>query len=116
MKYIQNNKPWSHIRKAETKIFLTMSYLLFMGTITLTNLTYFTTDNETLEAFQVYFMCQSVGIQPDGDCGDPPDVRLKAFHTLTSMAAILLGLSPLVILVLNVNCTCQQKMLQRCKK
>ena len=65
--------------------------------------------DETSEAFQTYFTCQSVGIQPDRECGDSPDVQLQVFNTLVSVAAILPGLFPLANLILIVNCSCDKR-------
>ena len=111
MKQLQHNKhPKNHIKKAEVKILSIMCYYVLIVVVALTNYTYFiATDDETLEAFQAYFMCQSVGIQPDRDCGDPPDVRLRVFYTLTSVSAILLGLLPLVILIFIIKCSCDKR-------
>ena len=111
MKQLQHNRPpKSHIGKAEAKISFIVCYYVLMGTVALTTYTYFiTTANDTSEALQAYFTCQSIGIQPDRDCGDPPDVRLQAFYTLAAVAAILPGLLPLVILIFIVNCTCDKR-------
>ena len=111
MKQLQHNKrPKGHTGKAEAKIFFIVCYYVLVGTVTLTTYTYFiTTDDETMEAFQEYFTCQSVGMQSDRDCGDPPDVRLRVFYTLASVAGILQGLLPLVILIFVMNCSCYKR-------
>ena len=116
MKQLQHNEhPKNHIRKAEVKILSIVCYYVLIVVVALTTYTYFiTTDDESSEAFQAYFMCHSVGIQPDRDCGDPPDVRLRVFYAFTSVSAILQGLLPLVILIFIINCSCDKRCHKKC--
>ena len=87
-----------------------MCYYVTVGASTLTVYCYsITTDDKISKAFQNYFMCQSIGIQPDRDCGDSPDIQLQEFNTLTSVAAIIQGLFPLIILIFIMNCSCDRR-------
>ena len=81
-----------------------------MGILTLSTYTYYlATDDETLEAYQSYFTCQSVGIRSDRDCGDVPNIRLQEFNAVASVALFLQGLLPLMILTFIVSCRCCSK-------
>ena len=81
-----------------------MCYYVLIGTVAISTYTYgITTGNETSKAYQTYFTCQRVGIQPDRDCGDPPHVQLHMFIMLV-VAATLQRLLPLIILIFLVNC------------
>lgn len=80
----------------------------------MTSYTFFITSNERiLESYQTYFLCQSIGVQPDIDCGEPPK---STFHTLASVPAISLGLLPGVILTFTVKCTCTGKYFKGVKR
>ena len=89
---------------------MNVCYYVILGCIGLSTYTYFiTTDNDTAEAFQYYFTCQSVGIVPGLDCGDPPDVQPQELGKLASVAAILIDLSPLASLIFIVKLNCGRK-------
>ena len=111
LKSFQGNKPRQiHIGIAEAKVFMIVCYYVILGSVGLSTYTYFiTTDDDTAEAFQHYFMCQSVGVVPGLDCGDLPNVRLQEFGKLASVAATLIGLSPLVSLIFVVRLSCSRK-------
>ena len=111
MKQLQHNKrPKGHITKAEAKILFTIFYYVILGGFTLTDFSYaITTYDDTLEAFQTYFTCQIVGIQPDRDCGDSPDIQSQVSNTLALMVVILQGLFPLANLIFIMNCSCDKR-------
>ena len=85
------------ITKAEIKIFVIMSYYIVGEILTLSY--YLTTDDESFSEFQNYFACQRIGIQPDRDCGDAPDIRSPGFTVVAIVSQVLQSLFPLVILV-----------------
>ena len=97
----------NHIRKATIKIFFIACYYILLGVINLSIFTHFVTINdETSEVFEDYFACHSAGRVSGVDCGDPPNLRLQAFGTFVSVAIILEGLLPTVILILIVKYSC----------
>ena len=102
-----NGRPKKQIQNAQAKILMIMCCYIIMGVLTMTSYTFFVTTNDrTLESYQTYFLCHSIGVHPDIDCGEPPE---SIFHTLASVSAILLGLLPTVILIFTVKCTCTGK-------
>ena len=106
-RFHHGKKPESSVRKAEIKILTIVIYYIIMGTATLSTTTYFlATNDETAEEFQVYFSCQSFGIVPGKDCGDPPNIQLQPFSILATVSYFLLGLLPTVILIFTKNCNC----------
>ena len=106
MKKQRRNDPKVYIWSAEAKIFVIMCYYIAMGSVTLCVYAYFlTTADETAEAFQTYFLCQSVGMVPGWDCGDPPNARLHVFNILESASYFLQGLFPIIVLIFVVNCS-----------
>lgn len=105
--YHASNKPGSSLKKAEIKILIIMIYYIIMGAFTLTSYTYFLAiDDETVEAFQVYFACQRFGIVPGKDCGESLDIHLQHFRNISVISYFLLGLLPTMILIFTVNCNC----------
>ena len=106
-RYHHGNKPGSSVRKAEIKILIIIIYYIIIGAVTLTSYTYsLAINDEVAEEFQVYFTCQSFGIVPDKECGDPPNIQLQLFNILATVSNFLLGLLPTVILIFTVNCNC----------
>ena len=96
--------------KAEIKIFVIMCYYVVMGSFTLSTYAYhLATDDGLISVLQSYFACQSVGIQPDRDCGDAPDIRLQEFDVVATVSFVLQGLLPLVVFTFIVNCSCCSK-------
>ena len=68
----------------------------------MTGYTFFITNNQqTLESFNSYFSCHSVGVQLGIDCGQPPE---DLFLILTSVSAIIIGLFPVIILIYSADC------------
>ena len=91
-----------YVWNAEAKILVIMCLYIVMGSVTLCTFSYFVvTANETSEAFQTYFSCQSVVMVPDRDCGD---VRLQGFNVLAFAANLSQGLFPAVVLIFVVSC------------
>ena len=81
-----------------------------MGTFTLSTYAYhLATDDGLVSILQLYFTCQSMGMQPGIDCGDAPDVQLQDFNIVATVSFVLLGLLPLVIFTFIVNCSCRTK-------
>jgi hypothetical protein len=81
-----------------------------MGTFTLSTYTYsLATDGDLVKTLQLYFACQSIGIQPDVDCGDAPDIGAQEFSVVATVSFVLQGLLPLVIFTFIVNCSCCSK-------
>ena len=94
------------IIRAEIKIFVIMSYYIVKEILSFSTLPYYlTTDDEAFSEFQNYFVCQKIGIQPDRDCGDAPDIYLvtPGFIVLVTVSELLQNLLPLVILVFVAN-------------
>ena len=88
------------ITKAEIKIFVIMSYYIVGEILTISTFSYYlTTDDESFSEFQNYFACQRIGIQPDRDCGDAPDIRSPGFTVVAIVSQVLQSLLSLVILV-----------------
>ena len=95
------------VTKAEIKIFVIMCYYVIMGTFTLSTYTYsLSTDDDFVNVLQLYFACQSLGIQPGKDCGEAPDIRLQGFSVVATVSFALQGLLPLVVFTFIVNCSC----------
>ena len=87
------------IGKAEVKIFVIMSYYIFLGVILISALAYaHATADEVAVASQEYFICQSAGIRPDRDCGNTPEVHVHTLHNLAHVGLFLEILMPIVIL------------------
>ena len=81
-----------------------MCYYVIIGVVFMTGYTFFITNNrQTLESFNSYFSCHSVGVQLGMDCGQPPE---DLFLTLTSVSAILIGLLPGIVLIYSADYTC----------
>ena len=102
----------SQVTKAEIKIFVIMCYYVVMGTFTLSTYAYSLatrTDDGLVNVLQLYFACQSIGIQPDGDCGDAPNIGLQGFDVVATVSFVLQGLLPLVVFTFIVNCSCHSK-------
>ena len=98
------------VTKAEIKIFVIMCYYVVMGTFTLSTYTYrLATDSGLVNVLQLYFACQSIGVQPDVDRGDPPDVQLQEFSVVATVSFVLQGLLPLIVFTFIVNCSCGGK-------
>ena len=98
------NDPKVYVWNAEAKIFVIMCYYIVMGSVTLCAYSYFlVTADETTEAFQTYFLCQSV--PGSSDCGDPPLAPLRAFNALASAAYFIQGLFPAIVLIFVVSCS-----------
>ena len=109
-KFLLKEKPRANIGKAEVKIFVIVCYYISLGVILLSVFTYTrTTANEESAAFKKYFICQSVGMQPDRDCGDAPEVHLQTLHRLTPVGFFLQSLMPIVILIFVVDWKCKLK-------
>ena len=100
-------RPKGHITKAEIKIFVIMCYYVVLGILTLSAYSYYLTTDD--KEFQSYFACQSIGIQPDRDCGDAPDVQLQKFTVVSAVSYILQSLLPLVFIIFITNCNCCSK-------
>ena len=100
----------SQVTKAEIKIFVIMCYYVVMGTFTLSTYAYsLAMDDGLVNVLQLYFACQSIGIQPDRDCGDAPNIGLQEFDVVATVSFVLQGLLPLVVFAFIVNCGCCSK-------
>lgn len=96
-----------HVQKAQAKLLLIMCYYTLIGMIAITGYTFLiTTNRKSSESFQAYFICQSVGVQADLDCGQPPEVKV---HALAPVSVILIALVPSITLMFTANCTCLKK-------
>ena len=104
------------IRKAEIKIFVIMSYYIVEEILTLSTFSYYlTTDDEAFSEFRNYFACQRIGIQPDRDCGNAPDIRSPGFTVVATVSQFLQSLFPLVILVFVANFNAVIRVVHRLK-
>ena len=76
-----------------------------------------TTDNEAFSEFQNYFACQRIGIQPNRDCGDAPDIHsvTPGFTVLVTVLQFLQSFLPLVILIFVVNFNAVIRVVHRLK-
>ena len=114
---LQRSRSKSHVTKAEVKIFVIMCYYVVMGIFTLSIYGYYlAADTGTFSEFQEYSACQSVGIQPDRDCGDAPDFRSQEIDVLAFVSSVLQILLPLIILIFianyTSNCCCKMQLLK----
>ena len=97
------------IGKAEVKILVIICYYISMGVSILSVIAYtHATSERDIKTYQRYFICQSAGIQPDRDCGDPPEIHLQTLHRLTSVGSFLQSLMPVVILIFVIDWKCNQ--------
>ena len=99
--------PRGRIQKAQAKLFLIMCYYTLAGAVMITWSSYTsfpTVTRSKSESFQMYFMCQSTGVQTDLDCGQPPSNNM-----LASVSISLIALMPAIILIFTTNCTCLRK-------
>ena len=97
------------VGKLQAKLLFIVFYYIIVGTVVLTIFTYFEiTDEADREAIEQHFVCQSTGLQPDKDCGSPPDVHLEVFNSLSGVAIVLIGLLPAVILGFTGKCDCNK--------
>lgn len=112
-KFLLKEKPRANVGKAEVKIFVIMCYYISLGVILLSAFAYtHATASENSAAFQKYFICQSVGIQPDSDCGDTPEIHLQTLHRLTPVGFFLESLMPIIILIFVVDWKCNSNCLK----
>lgn len=106
MKQLHRVTPKGYVRKAQAKILVIMVYYVVMGSVALSAYAYFTvTNDDYFEAYTTYFDCQSVGVVPDRDCGEPPAIQSSALYRLATAALFLQGLLPTVILIFVVSCS-----------
>ena len=103
----------ANVGKAEVKIIVIMCYYISMGVILLSILAYIhTTAGKNTEVIQGHFCCQSAGIQPDRDCGDPPEIHLQTLHRLTPVGGFLQSLIPIIILIFVIDWKCNRNCLK----
>ena len=95
--------------KAEAKIlFLTSGYIL-TSSLVLVTFTYVVVSRERdIQIIGDYFLCQSTGLQPGGQCGETSSFQSTALNTLLKIAIILEGLVPIAALVFVAKCTCNK--------
>ena len=106
LKQLHHGTPKGYMRKAQAKILAVMVYYIVMGSLALSTYSYFlATDDGDFEAYTTYFNCQSVGIVPDRDCGEPPSIQTSALHRLATASFFLQGFLPTVILIFVVSCS-----------
>jgi hypothetical protein len=113
---MHKRSPNNSITKAEIKIFVIMCYYVVEEILTLSTFSYyFTTEDETFSELQSYFMCQSIGIRPDRDCGDAPDIRSQGFIVVATVSQVLQGLLPVVILVFIIDFNAVVRISSKCQ-
>lgn len=98
------------VKKAQMKILLIMCYYVISATGLVVSYTVIlTTSEKIVSSFQAYFSCQSVGLQPNIDCGLSPELNFRYLTVIPSATPLLLGLLPAIILIFTVKCTCDKR-------
>ena len=53
-----------------------------------------------------YLLCQSTGLHPGKECGDPPDVQLRVLNSMGTTSVFFQSFVPVVVLLFIAKYNC----------